>query len=74
MLRVFCVTTHASTAEDVFQLRNGSLYASPDNEVTDANFEDDSAVMIEYCEIWLDNTIIQIQMMAERNGTRAFLK
>jgi AbiV family abortive infection protein len=63
----------ANTAEELFQLRNDALYASPDNEVANANFEDDATTMIEYCEIWLD-TIVQMQIMAERIGTKAFLK
>lgn len=61
------------TAEELFQLRNDALYASPVTEIADANFEDDATTMIEYCETWLE-TIVRMEMLAERIGTRAFLK
>lgn len=63
----------ASTAEELFQLRNDALYASPDNDVANADFEDDAAARIGYCETWLD-TIVRMEMLAERIGTKAFLK
>lgn len=63
----------ASTAKEIFGLRNDALYASPENDVESADFEGDATTMIEYCETWLE-TILSMERLADRIGTKAFLK
>jgi AbiV family abortive infection protein len=63
----------AATAMQLFELRNDALYAAPDNDVENADFESDAAMMIEYCETWLE-TIVSIERVSEMIGTKGFLK
>lgn len=57
----------------LFARRNESLYASPSGEIEDSDFEQDARVLIGYCEAWL-RRIHRQESMAERIGTKAFLK
>lgn len=59
--------------EALFARRNQALYASPAGEVVDDEFAHDAGVMIDYSRTWLTN-IRQQEYIAERIGTRAFLK
>jgi AbiV family abortive infection protein len=65
--------TDLDTAERLFDRRNDALYASPDNEVQDSNFDHDATTMIRYCDAWLE-TIARTEQISERIGTRGFMK
>ncbi len=62
-----------SMASSLFRRRNDALYASPSGEVNNGLFETDAAAMIDYCYSWLE-TIMRQEEIAERIGTRAFLR
>lgn len=63
----------ATMGPALFDRRNEALYASPAGEVVDADFDHDASEMTRYCEAWLLK-IHRQESIAERIGTRAFLK